>query len=105
MKLGDLFQSTQIVEVDGGYLVSINPELMKPLVIEAVKKNHIAALTGYNIMHAGGQFDQFRSQFILLEKDQQQCYMGIEQVILISENGAGLFPGSSGDGKIGRAHV
>jgi sugar fermentation stimulation protein A len=88
----------ELVEADGGFLVSINPELMKPLVIEAIKKNIITELTGYNIMHAGGQFDQFRSQFILLEKDQQQCYMGIEQVIIIGDKGVGLFPGNTGDG-------
>jgi len=88
----------ELVEADGGFLVSINPELMKPLVIEAIKKNTIIELPSYNIMHAGGQFDQFRSQFILLEKDQQQCYMGIEQVILIGDHGVGLYPSSAGDG-------
>lgn len=88
----------ELVEADGGFLVSINPELMKPLVVEAIKKNSITELVDYNIMHAGGQFDQFRSQFILLEKNQQQCYMGIEQVILIGEHGAGLFSGNAFDG-------
>lgn len=88
----------ELVEVDHGYLVSINPELMKPLIIEAIKKNTITELSGYNIMHAGGQFDQFRSQFLLLEKNQQQCYMGIEQVLLLGEHGVGLFPASYGDG-------
>lgn len=88
----------ELVEADGGFLVSINPEMMKPLVVEAIKKNSINELIGYNIMHAGGQFDQFRSQFILLEKGQQQCYMGIEQVILIDNHGVGLFPGNSCDG-------
>lgn len=88
----------ELVEVDNGYLVSINPELMKPLIIEAIKKEIISELSGYNIMHAGGQFDQFRSQFLLLEKDQQQCYMGIEQVLLLGENGVGMFPIAYGDG-------
>lgn len=88
----------ELVEADGGFLVSINPELMKPLIIEAIKKHTISELNGYNIMHAGGQFDQFRSQFILLEKNQQQCYMGIEQVLLLGDHGVGLFPATAGDG-------
>lgn len=88
----------ELVETDGGFLASINPELMKPLIIEAIKKNTIAELIGYNIMHAGGQFDQFRSQFLLLEKDRQQCYMGIEQILMLNDHGVGLFPASAGDG-------
>ncbi len=88
----------ELVEVDGGFLVSVNPELMKPLVIDAIKQYLIQELSGYNILHAGGQYDQFRSQFILLEKNQQQCYVGIEQVINSGENGVGLFPCSLGDG-------
>ena len=88
----------ELVEVDGGYLVSINPELMKPLVIDALKQNVIPELKDYNVLHAGGHYDQFRSQFLLLEKNQQQCYVGIEQVIASSENGDGYFPGSAGDG-------
>ncbi len=88
----------ELVEADGGFLVSINPELMKPLIIEAIKKSTFTELMGYNILHAGGQYDQFRSQFLLLERDQQQCYMGIEQVLIVGDHGAGLFPSSVGDG-------
>jgi sugar fermentation stimulation protein A len=88
----------ELVEADGGYLVSVNPELMKPLVIDAIKQNLIQELGGYNILHAGGQYDQFRSQFLLLEKNQQQCYVGIEQVLIAGDNGVGIFPGAVGDG-------
>lgn len=88
----------EVLEADGGYLVAINPELMKPLIIEAIKKNVISELSGYTILHAGGQFDQFRSQFILLESGVQQCYVGIEQVITLDERNHGIFPGVLGDG-------
>lgn len=88
----------ELAEADGGFLVSINPELMKPLVIDALKHNFITELRDYNVLHAGGHYDQFRSQFLLLEKNQQQCYMGIEQVIVSNELGDGFFPGSIGDG-------
>lgn len=88
----------ELIEADGGFLVCINPELMKPLVIDAIKQNLIAELCNYNILHAGGHYDQFRSQFLLLEKDQQQCYIGIEQVIVAGDHGVGVFPGSLGDG-------
>lgn len=88
----------ELVEVDGGHLVCVNPELMKPLVIDAIKKGMIHELANYNILHAGGQYDQFRSQFLLLEKDQKQCYVGIEQVIMLGDHGVGIFPSSVGDG-------
>lgn len=88
----------ELIEADGGYLVSINPELMKPLIIEALNQKTIEELQGYNILHAGGQFDQFRSQFLLLEKEQKQCYLGIEQVLTIGDNGVGIFPTIPSDG-------
>lgn len=88
----------ELLEGDGGYLVAVNPELMKPMIIEAVKTGVITELNGYTILHAGGQFDQFRSQFILLNREQQQCYVGIEQVIVTSPDGTGLFPNNIGDG-------
>lgn len=88
----------ELSEADGGALVCINPELMKPLVIDAIKRHLVHELSAYNILHAGGSFDQFRSQFLLLEKDHKQCYMGVEQVIRIGEHGAGVFPAVEGDG-------
>jgi sugar fermentation stimulation protein A len=88
----------ELSEADGGFLVCINPELMKPLVIDSMKRHLIHELSGYNILHAGGAYDQFRSQFLLLEKDQKQCYVGIEQVIRIGANNAGIFPVASADG-------
>lgn len=88
----------ELAEVDGGALVCVNPELMKPLVIDAIKRHLVQELNGYNILHAGGAYDQFRSQFLLLEKDQKQCYMGIEQVIRGAAHGAGVFPAVDGDG-------
>jgi sugar fermentation stimulation protein A len=88
----------EIIEADGGNLVCVNPELMKPLVIDALKQNLITEISGYNVLHAGGHYDQFRSQFLLLEKDQQQCYMGIEQVIVSADHGVGVFPSNLGEG-------
>lgn len=88
----------ELVESDNGFLVNINPELMKPLIIEAIKNQILSPLQGFNLMHTGGQFDQFRSQFLLLEKDKHQCYLGIEQVLTIGDNGTGLFPVTNCDG-------
>lgn len=88
----------ELSEADGGFLVCINPEMMKPLVIDGIKRQLINELIGYNILHAGGAYDQFRSQFLLLEKDQKQCYVGIEQVIRIGAHNAGIFPAVIGDG-------
>jgi sugar fermentation stimulation protein A len=88
----------ELIEADAGALVCVNPELMKPLVIEAIKQNNIPEIANYNVLHAGGHYDQFRSQFLLLEKEQHQCYVGIEQVIVSGDHGVGVFPSSLGDG-------
>lgn len=88
----------ELVEVDNGFLVSINPELIKPLVIEAIKNNTIVQASGYSLRHIGGQFDQFRSQFLILENDSRQLYLGIEQVLNLVESGIGAFPVNYGDG-------
>jgi sugar fermentation stimulation protein A len=88
----------ELVEVDFGHLVCINPEVLKPLIVEGIRIGVIKELQGYNILHTGGHFDQFRSQFLLLEKEAKQCYLAIEHVFVANENGDGLFPTTSGDG-------
>ncbi len=89
----------ELVEIDGGYLVCVNPEIIKPLVIEGMRLGKIKELQDHTILHAGGQFDQYRSQFILTEHKSQQCYVAIEHVILSNNNGDGFFPSASGDGR------
>jgi len=88
----------ELVEVDFGHLVCINPEVLKPLVVEGIRNGIIQELQGYNILHTGGHFDQFRSQFLLLEKEAKQCYLAIEHVFVGNENCEGFFPSAIGDG-------
>jgi sugar fermentation stimulation protein A len=88
----------ELVEVDFGHLVCINPEVLKPLVIEGIRNGVFKELQGYSILHTGGHFEQFRSQFLLLEKEKTQCYLAIEHVIFANDTGDGFFPAGIGDG-------
>lgn len=89
----------ELVEVDAGHLVCINTELVKPLVIEGVKEGVIEELKDYNLLHTGLNYDQSRLHQLLLEKDGEQCYVGIEQVTLGDDLGRGYFPDHLGIGR------
>lgn len=82
----------ELVEVDGGHVVSINPEIIKPLVIEGIQQEIIEEFAHYSILHTGGVYEQYKSQYLILEKDQDQCYVGLEHVILADDRGDGFYP-------------
>lgn len=82
----------EIVEVDGGHLVGINPELIKPLIIEGTKQGIIEEFLSYNVLHAGNSYEQNNQQWLLLEKENEKCYVCLEHVTLGNEQGEGFFP-------------
>ena len=88
----------ELVEVDGGNLVCINPELIKPLVVEGVRKGIIEEFLNYNVLHAGNSYEQLTQQTLLLENGNEKCYVALEQVTLGNERGDGFFPESCGAG-------
>lgn len=88
----------EIVEVDGGHLVSINPEIIKPLIIEGIKKGIIEEFLTYNVLHAGNSYEQHSQQWLLLEKENEKCYVCLEHVTLGNEQGEGFFPETHGMG-------
>ena len=88
----------ELAEVDGGHLVCINSELVKPLVVEGVKKGIIEEFLSYNILHAGNTYEQTMQQNLLLESGSEKCYVCLEQVTLGSDQGEGFFPERHGMG-------
>ena len=88
----------ELVEVDGGHLVCINPELVKPLVIEGVKKGVIEEFLSYNVLHAGNSYEQANQHSLLLETGKEKCYVCLEHVTLGNEQGDGFFPEKPGIG-------
>lgn len=89
----------ELAEVDEGHLVCVNPELVRPVAVEAIKKGIITELQDYNILHTtGGQSGQYYSQILLLEKDNLHCHVCLELVTLGDEKGEGYFPESIGGG-------
>jgi sugar fermentation stimulation protein A len=88
----------EIVEVDGGHLVGINPEMIKPLVIDGIKQGVIEEFLSYNVLHAGNTYEQSNQQWLLLEKDDEKCYICLEHVTLGNDQGDGFFPEIHGMG-------
>lgn len=83
----------ELVEVNDGYLVSINPEILKPLVIEAIKLGNIKELSNYKIINPDSRYEYDSLQFLMLEHPQtEQCYVYLEQVIHGTDQNEGLFP-------------
>lgn len=88
----------ELAEVDGGNLVCINPELMKSLVIEGIKKGVVEEFLSYNVLPTNNTYEQTSQQSLLLEQDRQNCYVYFEQVTLGNDQGEGFFPERQGLG-------
>ena len=83
----------ELVEVNGGFLVGVNPEILKKLAIEAIKFGHIHELSDYKAMHQETNYDQDVISVLVLEKDfLHQCYVCLEHVIYGNEQHEGQFP-------------
>ena len=81
----------ELVEIDGGYLVCINKELIKPLVIEGIKKGVIDNLYDYNMLHINTH-EQSNYPSLLLESDHEKCYLLLEEIMAGNASGEGIFP-------------
>ena len=96
----------ELVEVNGGFLVSINPELLKKLVIEAIKYGYIKELANYKILSQETKLDEHDSMpFLVLEQNQaHQCYVCLEHVIYGNEQNEGMFPLRSESTRLNSSH-
>lgn len=82
----------EIAEVDGGHLVGINPEILKPLVIEAIKLGIITEFTDCQLLPIANNYETNNQQWLTLEKNQQKYYLCLEHLTLGNEQNAGIFP-------------
>jgi len=82
--------SIEIIEVEGGHLVAIDPEHIKSLVIEALQAGTITELQGYHFLPLGRTWGGLMSGLeVLINRDGERCFICMEQVILSDPKGEG----------------
>lgn len=82
----------ELVEVNGGALVAVNPEYAVVLVREGVRENIITELQGYRFLHLNVAHNANHNVDLLLKEDGEQCYIHIEPVFFGDDRGEGFFP-------------
>lgn len=83
----------ELVEVNDGFLVSVNPEILKELAMESIRRGHIPELANYNILNPDSRYEHDSLPFLVLEHNNlQQCYVYLEHVIYGNEQKEGIFP-------------
>ena len=71
----------EVVEVDGGYLVAINPDHANSMVLEAIDSNIIQELQGYTPAQGIIYLDKAQPvDLFLLDKEANECSVVIETV-------------------------
>ena len=85
----------ELAETDGGHIVGVNPELLKPLFKEGIRNKHYKNLVDFDLI-----YDEAidRVKILRLESKDSACYVGLEHVTLADEAGHGYFPDAQGDG-------
>lgn len=83
----------ELVEVNGGFLVSVNPEILKPLAVEAIKQGYIKELSNYKVLNPDSRYEYESLAFLVLDHHcSQQCYVYLEHVIYGTDKHEGMFP-------------
>jgi len=83
----------ELVEVNGGHLVSIHPEHSRTLLREAIETDQIPELKNYRFLQALVQNSGLRSGIdILTNQSGEHCFICIEHVTLADDRGEGFFP-------------
>jgi sugar fermentation stimulation protein A len=90
--------SWELVEVNGGWLVCINPEHAKHLVMEGIEHNVIHELSEFHFLQSPMMPILKNGIELLLKDNGEQCFLYIEPVLFSDERGAGYFPESMGMG-------
>lgn len=85
--------TVELVEVNGGFLVSINPEILKKLVIEAIQYGYITELANYKILNFDPKYELDSLLSLTLERNAtEHCYVCLEHVIYANDHQEGMFP-------------
>lgn len=85
----------ELIEVDQGHLVAVDPDHAKILIMEALKSGIIHELQGYQFLPISSIWAGFNSGLeVLINPEDARCFLCIEQVIVgdVQGEGAGYFP-------------
>lgn len=82
----------EIVEVNGGFLVAVNPDYAMTLVREGIRENKIPELQDYRFLHLNAVHNSLNGVDLLLKENGEQCYIHIEPVFYGDDRGHGFFP-------------
>lgn len=88
----------ELAEVDYGHLVCVNNELVKPLFNEALKLKIVKELNGYRLFRNSQSYEVSKDPLIVLEKEGNTCFVGVEHVTLVDKDGNAFFPEAKGYG-------
>jgi len=82
----------ELVEVDGGALVCVNPEHALNLCIEGIKKAVITELQDFITIRSLVNYGKGERIDILLTKGLMQTFVMIQPIIAVSKEGVGFYP-------------
>lgn len=88
----------ELVEVDGGALVSVNRERINELVLEGILTRVIGELQMYDRSRMGGYDQSNQWVDIVLQNEDHSCFVNVEQVCYANPTGEGFFPDKDGFG-------
>lgn len=82
----------ELVEVDNGRLVCVNPQRALPLLLEAITEQKIPAFSEYMPIQSYPQMEEFTLDLLLEKSPTDRCLVGIHTVTLGDEIHRGFFP-------------
>lgn len=81
----------ELVEIDGGNLVSINREIINEITLEAILAGLIPELKNYEITQINPVYKPGHRIDILLKNSKNEtCYINVEHIILRDHNNSGI---------------
>jgi sugar fermentation stimulation protein A len=88
----------ELTEVNGGWLVSINPEHAKALVREALECEKIPTLENFRFLYSPTISKLGNGIELLARETGEQCFMSVQSIWFADERNHGLFPQEPGIG-------
>ena len=88
----------EITEVNGGWLVLMNPGHAPFLVREAVELGVVAELEGFHFLQSPLVPGSATGIELLIKNDREQCFVHIEPVLFANDQSEGFFPDEKGWG-------
>ena len=88
----------ELVEVNGGWLVCINPLYTPILVQEGIDSGIITELKEFQFLKTPVIPNTKEGIQLLLKENGEQCFIQLETVLLADDRNEGYFPGAKGEG-------